>query len=240
MARRVSSVTARFRAMRAARMRRILSRHTFGRQGRLGQQIRAQNRRAYFDKVRRQRAFAARRASAFREELPGTRRAREQRAARVAAFLARGGQHRADAAARVQRFFPGSRSRGALLSVRRTFSAAAARRLRKAIQLFGTDARRYYKARLIKEIDLTTQRRSGKLRGGVRVKKRTRGRVVELREDFPKTAFQYGNERGQYAYIVSSPGGANRGFIRVARAMTNRKFDKFLARARARVITTGG
>lgn len=238
MPRRVSTLTARFRAAREARLRRILSRR-FGRGERLARQIRAANRRDYFATVR-QRRFAAQRARTFREEPPGTRRAREQRAARVQAFLARSGQHRADAARRVQRFYPGARGRGALLGFQQALNRAAVRRLRKAVQLFGTDARKFYKARLQKEIDLTTQKRSGKLRSGVSVRKRTRGRVVTLVENFPKTAFRHRNDSGQYAYIVSAPGGGNRGFVRVARALTNRRFDKFLARARARVITTGG
>lgn len=97
---------------------------------------------------------------------------------------------------------------------------------RQILLKFGTEARVFYRKRLVSNIDKVTVRRTGRLRK-VRVRKRSRSSYVHLIEDFPETSFP----GGQYAYVVN----ARRKFISNARGATNAEQDKFLARAVAKV-----
>lgn len=208
--------------------------------------------RDYFAEVRARRR-AATRLRSLRVEPEGTRRARERAARRLEEFLSLSGQHAEIARRRVERFQPhlrrGNRARGGLArGAARSLLGLALREAskrqrattRKALQLLGREAVKHYKRRLRIEIGLTTVKRTGRLRTRISVRRRIRNGQVAIRENFPNTAFKSGARSGQYAYVVSSAGGANRGFIRLARADTNKRFDKFYARARARVISKGG
>ena len=108
---------------------------------------------------------------------------------------------------------------------------ALARSIRRVMVLAGTEARKFYKRQLIRDIDVTTKRRTGRLRRP-RVRKSTRGDTIKLVEDFPHTFKS--NLGGQYAYVVDAPRGGNRKFIRHAKGVTNANLRQIFARAFAR------
>ena len=87
---------------------------------------------------------------------------------------------------------------------------------------YAAEVRKFYRRQLIRDIDVVTTRRTGRLR---RVRTRTykREATITITADFPQT--QYGG--GQYAFVVS----ARRKFISHAKGVTNARAPAMLARA---------
>lgn len=99
---------------------------------------------------------------------------------------------------------------------------AARKKAREEWALRRAKLRRIHKRNLQEHIDLSTRRRSGKLRRCY-VSARQRGQTIVLRENFPRTKVTWrgrrGSGSGQYAWIVNG-GIANRRFVQRARAAT--------------------
>ena len=103
---------------------------------------------------------------------------------------------------------------------------------------FGTEARKFYRSQLVKDIDVTTRERTGKLKNSPNVVKRTRGLGIVLTYDFPATRVQWRSRSGragsgQYAFIVNAPNGGNRKFIQHAVGVTQGNLNTLLTRSKA-------